>query len=575
MDDTPVRHESPAWGFKADDEVATPAEVLPVRRLAGDEVELCAVPFRLARLALGDVVRPTAEGFTVVRRSGHGTVHVWLGDSFLPRADLVETLVGLGAVVERHGENLLAVDVAPTVAAEVLTALAGYAERDEVSLRLAQAAVAPLAPREREALAARLTAFTHARAASLGADDTALVLERIADGEPVLALEKLLPLLPGHDLVLTPVEHGELVSMAAVAGLSQELLPGYGIALTAPAPGGPAQALAVIVDASREWSAIELQWPDGDRVPLSMQATSADTQSFQLSSGEARLLLVGPALAQRVGPYVVVTGFSYAEIVRRERPFFRTGRVVTDGEIVLGPPGAPDYRADDVDNATARLSERVSRLRDLLAAPGGVKRLTRRWTWAELFLPISIGVILLIIGAGLSTTTTSAAPLALVVVALALIVVPAAVNTGRRAAAGRRFPTQGWIASGTPYGSPLSGSDQLQLQLLLPEDMPEHRRRTVVDQVSALLSRPGAAAAIRRRLTDPVANQLAWRTTSGISARVLDDALPSRAVLHLITRPHPAARGYAVVPRRSGSGSGSVVDVLTIRDSALRTTGLL
>lgn len=571
MDDGPLRHEAPAWGFEADDELALPPEVLPVRRVGGDGdddvVEVCAVPIRLPRLALGDAVRRSTEGFEVVRRSGHGTVHLWLGDSFLPRADLVDALVGLGAVVERSGENLLAVDVAPSVATAVLGLLAGHAERGEVQLRLSQPAVAPLTEPERGELSVRVTGLTRTRAEALGPDDVARVLDRVADGEPVLALEKLLPMLPEHDVVLTPDEHAELMALMALAGLSTELLPAYGIRLTAPSPNGPALAQATIVEAARDWPRTELQWPGGDRVELSLQTISADTQSFRLASDDDQLLVVGPAFAQRVGPYVVVSGFSYAEIVRRHRPYHRVGAVVTDGEIVLGPVGAPDYRADDADNATARMPDEVARLRDLLAAPGGVRRLTRRWTWGELFLPICLGVITAIFAFGLTSDGTSAAPLLLLVPALALIAGPVVHDRGRRAGAGRRFRAEGWIAGGTPYGS--GGRDLLQL--LLPEELPVHQRHAVTGKVTALLARPESLTAVLQLLRDPITHRSPWHVTSGVSLRQLDRTLPSKAVVHLLSRAHPPGGSYAVVPRRTGS----VVDVLEIRADALRTTGLL
>lgn len=560
MESDQLRHDAPAWAFQADDELVTHEEIIPVRRSGdGRDREICAVPFRLGRLALGDVVRPDENGYTVRSRSGHGTAMVWLGDSYLPRDQLTDELQGLGAVMERHGDNLLAVDLAPSTAQEVLTLLRGYADQQLLRMRLSQPALPALTAEDDAALASRVGAFARARAEHLGPDRAARIEEILAGGQSILALENLLPGVLDAEITLTPPEHAELVHLAALAGLPVEMLPSYGISLRTPSPGGPGRALATIVATSQAWEAVELQWPDGERFILPAESTASDSQSFRLGTlPPARLLVVGPATAEVVGDYVVVSDFSYAEVVRQLGPFRSVGKVVTEGEIVLAAAGAPEYHSSEAANTSAKVDERFVRLRDLLAAPGSLKRLTVRWTWGELFLPMAFAIPAAIASIGVSAERSSALPLLGLLVALAAMLLPVAYNRWRRARAQRLFAAQGWLATGNAYPS---RTNRL-VHLLLPVEMPYHQRVAVAERLGELLSDPTVAGQVESRLRTHV--------TRGFSARELDPALPSKAIVHGLTQAHPQVACYAVVPR----AEGAVVDVLAVRPGALRATGL-
>lgn len=562
MSERPTVHPAPAWGFKADAEYLAGNELLPVRTLPDGLVEVCAVPLRRPRLALGDVLRPVENGYEVWSRSGHGTVLVWLGSSYLPRTELVEELVGLGAVVEREGENLLALDVAPSVAAGVMGRLAELAEDGLLELDTRQPPVVAPDPADAAALGAGIRALADAHAEELGEGHERVVVQ-VGRGELALALENLLPTLVERSIPLSTDEHARTMDLWGRAGLPTDLMASYGIRVDTAPPGWPASVLAHLTTTLADATDPVVQWPGLGRLPLDVARTVSDSQSFTIGAPRGtRLLVVGPARVESVGPYLVLTGFSYAEATYEELPLHRRGRVVTTGPLVLAPAAEPDYREGGSASATAKLSERTQRLHDLLAAPGGVRRLTVRRRWHELFLGVLLGIAMLAIGLGTIQEYPPFATTVLLVGGLAAMIVPGVVNRFRRASAGRRFASDGWLAS--PTG--LDVADQQQpssgaIAILLPEDMPRDQRQTVADAINAVAARPDTVAATVRTVQ--------WYVTRGISARTFDASLPSRVVLTCLRKHHLGVRAYAIVPRRRGS----VVDVLAVREGALRAVG--
>lgn len=110
-------HRDPVWRERADfiigavldDEQGT--EQLFSRQLGPRRFELCCIPFFTYGLALGDVVE-TDDDFTVsgvVQPSGHRTIRVWFGDTFLPRDEFTDSVKSFGVEAEWSSSNLLAI----------------------------------------------------------------------------------------------------------------------------------------------------------------------------------------------------------------------------------------------------------------------------------------------------------------------------------------------------------------------------------------------------------------------------------------------------------------------------------
>ena len=101
-------------------------EQLFARQIGGDRFEVCCIPFFLYDVALGDVVvtSPKDDRKYVVARvvepSGRYVFRVWFGESFHPRDEVVEELVGLGSLVEWSSRNLVAVDAVDAEHAQLI-----------------------------------------------------------------------------------------------------------------------------------------------------------------------------------------------------------------------------------------------------------------------------------------------------------------------------------------------------------------------------------------------------------------------------------------------------------------------
>jgi hypothetical protein len=121
-----VQHVAPIWrnrmdfvfdAFLPEDCAPKRFEQLAGRQVADAEFELCCIPFFLYDVSLGDVVATTADYVLdrVVRPSGRYTFRVYFGDGADPKEGpkdqiAAELELQLGALLEWHGANLLAVD---------------------------------------------------------------------------------------------------------------------------------------------------------------------------------------------------------------------------------------------------------------------------------------------------------------------------------------------------------------------------------------------------------------------------------------------------------------------------------
>jgi len=114
------------------EEAGTSGERLWARPLGDDLYEIRNVPWYAYKLNWGDVVR--CEGLSpadlpivqeVIERSGHRTLRVFFNDrdvSTVQQQVILDELSDLQAFHERHGPNLLALDVEPQADYDVLFA---------------------------------------------------------------------------------------------------------------------------------------------------------------------------------------------------------------------------------------------------------------------------------------------------------------------------------------------------------------------------------------------------------------------------------------------------------------------
>jgi hypothetical protein len=130
-----VAHLAPAWRDRADLAVLAelpatglPAlwEELPVRHLRTNLFEVCAIPFFVRNVALGDVVVATACGADrhlldcVAHRGGRRVFRVWFDRCPHLREEIQWELTGLGAVTEWFARSVLAVDAEDAAHAELI-----------------------------------------------------------------------------------------------------------------------------------------------------------------------------------------------------------------------------------------------------------------------------------------------------------------------------------------------------------------------------------------------------------------------------------------------------------------------
>lgn len=135
-----VLHVAPIWRDRMDFvlDAGLPEDCAPKRfeqlvgrQVADTEFELCCIPFFLYDVSLGDVVA-TTPGYIldrVVRPSGRYTFRVYFGDEAGPKDQIAAELeLQLGALLEWHGANLLAVDASD---GEVAQTIADYLQARE------------------------------------------------------------------------------------------------------------------------------------------------------------------------------------------------------------------------------------------------------------------------------------------------------------------------------------------------------------------------------------------------------------------------------------------------------------
>lgn len=136
-------HTEPLWRDRAnfiiaslvDLEDGVGREQLWARQIGPFEFEISCIPFFAYDLALGDIVRTSADYVVqeVIRRSGRYVFRVWLGGSSIDKDWLAQELVRLGGQLEWSSTHLLAVDAPDeATAARISSFLADLQERGEL-----------------------------------------------------------------------------------------------------------------------------------------------------------------------------------------------------------------------------------------------------------------------------------------------------------------------------------------------------------------------------------------------------------------------------------------------------------
>jgi hypothetical protein len=345
-----IRHQAPARGFAANDVLTIPgdpSEVIDTRRLSNGNLEICAVPFLIRGLALGDVVRWDESDLEVVSRSGHGTVWVWLGDSFHPRAEIAERIVDSGGLIEWRDENWLAVDVAAEVADSVLGAVTEMENDESLKYRIARYVAMPPAGAPTDLKDQALAVIEALRP---GFDQA--TIERaeaaIRSDQLVHAFDLLFNAFTEDGPVLDPDQFAILINTATALGIPWERVPTQLVSYQSPPDA--ASALGVILSRAARWSGVTLDWPGQAATPLKLANTQAGESGFVFGDPGHLVRIVGPVTIAANDHAMRLTEFSYAQLFTVNRPWHTWCDVITDGEITLSAagPAAPTIPGTDI-----------------------------------------------------------------------------------------------------------------------------------------------------------------------------------------------------------------------------------
>lgn len=135
-----LAHREPVWRDRSTSVLPAAVEgetntfeQLFARKLSENEYEVCCIPFFLYDIALGDVIAWTAEQPTarVTRRSGRVVFRIFFANevSDADQRGVLQSLVMLGAIVERSSRRLVAVDAADENVGRVISGYLLTAER--------------------------------------------------------------------------------------------------------------------------------------------------------------------------------------------------------------------------------------------------------------------------------------------------------------------------------------------------------------------------------------------------------------------------------------------------------------
>jgi len=147
MADDVKMHVHPVWREKADfllnmkidsEDDAVRYEQLWVKRHDENRFEICCIPFFLYDMALGDIVRVSAQDGRQVMEgveeiAGHHTFRVWFGDTqdTAAKDEVLQELSRLDCLFEWFSEYLLAIDAPDDAAAIELAEFLLYQEERE------------------------------------------------------------------------------------------------------------------------------------------------------------------------------------------------------------------------------------------------------------------------------------------------------------------------------------------------------------------------------------------------------------------------------------------------------------
>jgi hypothetical protein len=346
----PLRHQAPARGFAANDLLTIPgdpSEVIDTRRLSDGNLEICAVPFLVRGLALGDVVRWDDSDLEVVSRSGHGTVWVWLGDSFHPRAEIAERIVDSGGLVEWRDENWLAVDVAAEVADSVLGAITEMENDEALKYRIARYVALPPPGAPTDLTEQALTAVESLRPA-LEASVVDRAITAIHANQPVHAFDLLFNSFTDDGPVLSPTQFAGLINTATALGIPWERVPAQLVSYQAPPDS--ASALGVILSRAGRWGGAALDWPGHPTTPIKLANTQAGESGFIFGDPAHLVRVVGPVTIAANDHSMRLTEFSYAQLFTVHRPWHTWCDVITEGAITISStgPAVPTIPGTDI-----------------------------------------------------------------------------------------------------------------------------------------------------------------------------------------------------------------------------------
>lgn len=572
MDMPILRHESAVWEHLADSHALLPREEIPAQGVVEDDglaLRLCAIPVAHHSLALGDVVRVHLGTVEVLRRSGHGTIHLSFSDSFGPREEILERLTGLGALMEHFDENFVVVDVSPSIADAVMAYVKELKTQGQIDCIVAQTAAPLIDHLAQSRIVAGVADILEELAGILETEAAEKCLQAIQRGQAVLSVEKLSWALGDQGVHLTQAQHRTYAGLMDAAGLPWELSPSYQIDTHDTDVRHLSHVHSELVRALGEWGDVEVTTSTGLCHRLLVPAVQTDAGTATVVSAEGQLFIVGAQTATRQGDSLIISGFQFAHLVHPRSAWASKCDVLLEGEITLHPTSnrqgmaeAPRLSHEEkwlkpqFSSAQGRGSRGA--LHEVLSREGNLRILATKppvWPKTGVFL---IGVFLTWWALTVGPESESNGPVFLLLAGIVLMIAAPVVRRRQLRTSEVTMRAIGTIGA----GHIVQGlARNLAVEAIIPQEWSEHETARVLDAIHGALDVAGAPKRWRRAIGIAVVR---CRT-----ARSVDAALPPGIALRQRSAHVTGGQIYALVSHPRGHR----IDVLEVKQHVLREVG--
>ncbi len=557
------RHEDAAWAHLANTTAIFPGEDIPAQLVPDGDgaMMLCAIPCILPFTALGDVVRVEPDRVEVISRSGHGAVHLWFGDSFGPRDEIVERLVSLGALIERFDENLVAIDISPSIADAVLTLLGELESEGLIHFAIAQVPARILSDSTLSQISSDVRSLHHDISTLLDSELSTSILGALERGQIVLSVEKLVWAISEPGVQLTPNQHRALAHLLDVAGLPWELSPQYEISYDPVETRSLALAHSDVVRAASEWGSVSINTPSGASLVLTSPTMHTENGSIVLRAPEGLLMIVGAKTSRRTAGSLVISDYQFIQLVRPHTAWSSTCVVLLEGRITLRPGGLRNTVASLHENQLTEVSPSMrpwrprSSLLKVLSRPRVLRELASKplaWRAVTLFF-LGLGATFWALTVG--PHSEAVWPVLLLFAGVAVMVFAPFFRRRELNASEATMRAIGWLG----VGHVVQGlSARTAVEVIRPREWPTEQSDELLAHIQTLLTAPQG--------TKKWARSLGLAVVRCRSAHTVDASLPQGVAVRRVSATLRPGAIYAIVPRTRGLR----FDVLKVKPHALR-----